>query len=125
MSQTATVASSLQPAGGSPFGVSVPVAYTALEPGLMLPLTGAQTYNVDLAMMPGTGLTGLVVSVDKTDAFGGAVTAPVKVVFTNGYLWIPPGGAMSVAAPALASGGITSLSLVTTANAVVHVSACG
>jgi hypothetical protein len=108
-----------------PIGASATLAYNALVPGEQIPILGAGTYNVDLAMMPATGLVYLGVSVGLVDSLGGTVTAPVKVVFTNGYAWVPPGGFVAIAAPGLASGGVTSLSLVTTANAVVTVTAAG
>lgn len=108
-----------------PLGASSVVSYTAIVPGETLPIAGAGTYVVDLAMMPAAGLTWLQVSVGKTDALGATVTAPVHVTFTGGAVWVPPGGLLAIAAPALASGGVTSLSLVTTAAALVTVTAIG
>lgn len=109
-----------------PIGSSASLVYSALVPGEQIPILGANAgYNIDLAMMPATGLAYVNVSVGLVDSLGGTVTAPVKVVFTNGYAWVPPGGFIAIAAPSLASGGITSLSLVTTANAVVTVTAMG
>lgn len=106
-------------------GFSVPFAYAAQVGAETIPISGAGTYVVDLAMMPATGLQGLLVSVDKVDPIGGIVTAPVKVVFTGGFLWLPPGGGFGLAVPMLAANGITSLSLVTTAPCVVHLTALG
>lgn len=125
---TATVGLSfpLQPGfNPPPLGASAPIPYTGIIPGEGLPIAGAGTYVVDLAMMPAAGLAYLEVHVAKADANGGVVTAPVKVMFTGGYLWVPPGGFCSVAAPGLASGGITSLSIVTTAAALVSVTGLG
>lgn len=106
-------------------GFSVPFTYSAQVGAETIPITGAGTYVVDLAMMPATGLQGLLVGVDRTDPIGGIVTAPVKLLFTGGFIWLPPGGALGLAAPLLAANGITSLSLVTTAACIVHVTANG
>lgn len=108
-----------------PLGASAPIPFLAIIPGEAIPIAGAGTYVVDLAMMPATGLAYLEVHVAKVDGSGGIVVAPVKVVFTNGFLWVPPGGFIAVAAPALATGGIMALSLVTTAAAICTVTAGG
>lgn len=109
----------------APIGTSTPILYTALVPGIVIPIATAETYVIDLAMMPATGLTYLQVSLGTIDAIGGAVVTPVKVVFTNGYAWIGPGGSITIATPALASGGVTGLSIVTTMPAVVTVTLAG
>jgi hypothetical protein len=97
-----------------------------------LELTGAQTYVVDLAMMPAAGLRGLLVVVDSLDAAGTAISAPVTLTWTSNAVTkseklMPSADApafLALANPAPVTG-ITALSIVTTANAVVHVSAVG
>lgn len=102
---------------------SLTLTASASIPGEVIPLTGAVTYAVDLAMMPAAGLQGLQVSIDRTDAAGNAVSAPVRVTMTpGGYVDLKPGGALAIASPGTAAG-ITALTLTSTANAVVRVAA--
>ena len=120
---TAAVTTTFSISTGAPVLASMLVS--AGIDGEKIPLTGAQTYDVDLAMMPGTGVQALLVSVDLKDAAGLAATADVRINFTpGGYVVLPPGGALALAAPGTAAG-ITTLQLVSTANAVVRVSAQG
>lgn len=99
------------------------VSGAAIIPGETIPLTGAMTYNVDLAMMPAAGLQGLMITIAKTDANGAPVSVPVRVNLTpGGYVMLPPGGGLALAAPLLAAS-ITGISLVSTANALARVSA--
>ncbi len=105
--------------------LTLPITGSASIADEVIPLTGAQTYAVDLAMMPAAGLQGLKVSVDRLDAAGLAATASVRVTLTpGGFVDVMPGGAITLATPATAAG-ITGLSLVSTANALVRVSAIG
>lgn len=98
---------------------------TGSEPGLLIALTGSQTYNIDLAMIPANGCQCWMVRVEMTDANGAPVSAPVRVNFTpGGYRMIPPGGAILEMAPKTTVG-ITTLQLVSTANALVHVTVGG
>jgi hypothetical protein len=97
-----------------------------------LELTGAQTYVVDLAMMPAAGLRGLLVVVDSLDAAGTAITAPVTLTWTSNAVAKSEKLMPSADAPAFLAlanpspvTGITALSIVTTANAVVHVACLG
>lgn len=129
-SATASLALSfpLTPGASNPLpgiGYSVALGYSAQVPAEGIPIYTAETYNIDLAMMPATGLQALLVSVDKIDPNGGQVSAPIKVVFTGGFIWLGPGGACALATPPLAVNGITSVSIVTTAPCVVHVTALG
>lgn len=118
---TATIGQTLPPA--TP--VSASVTYTAATGDQVIPLTGAQTYDVDLAMMPTAGVQALLVSVDLVDSAGVGVTAPVQVNLTpGGFVMVQPGGGLSIAAPNTADG-VTGLQLVSAANAVVRVSAYG
>lgn len=105
---------------------SVTLTYTAATgEGETIPLTGAQTYAVDLAMLPAAGAQGLLVEVDLKDAAGVAATAPVRVTLTpGGYVDMMPGGFLVVAAPGTAAG-VTAMTLTSTASALVRVSAYG
>lgn len=131
MTQTATASAGLtfpQVPGYNPqpIGSSATVQYSAIIPGEVIPLVPSVSYVVDLAMMPAAGLAYLEIHVAKVDVLGGAVTTPVKVTFTNGFVWVMPGAyAVPVAGGAPPSGGITSLSLLTTATAICTVTAGG
>lgn len=131
MSQTATASAGLTfpltPGyNPQPLGASAPVPYTAIIPGEVLPLVANVSYSVDLAMMPAAGLAYLEIHVGKTDVNGATVTVPVKATFTNGFVWVMPGSfAVIVAGGAPPAGGITSLSLLTTATALATVTAAG
>jgi hypothetical protein len=121
MSFAVTASSSIAP-GDS--GLAT-VVCTAGEPGLAIPLTGVQTYNVDLAMIPSNGAQAWMVRVDALDASGAVAAAPVRVNFTpGGYRYVSPGGWLVEAAPKTGVG-VTALQLVSTANALVHVTVFG
>ncbi len=107
---------------------SVILTYHQLASAARLELTGAQTYPIDLAMMPAAGLKGLLVIYDAIDASGVTVTAMASVRWTSNGVpkneELSPGGLFLIASPAPANG-ITALSIVVTANAVIHVHALG
>lgn len=88
-----------------------------------LELTGAVTYVLDLAMVPAAGCRGLLVVVDLADAAGVAATAPVTLTWTSNAVSkseeVSPGGFLALSSPTPAHG-VTALSIITTANAVVH-----
>lgn len=121
-------------AGPIALAVSAALTYEGASPGLRLRLTGAQTYVVDLAMIPSAGLRGLLVILDPLDADGSPVTAPITLTWTSNSVsksqelsagtapQVP--GFFALASPD-PTHGITALSIVTTANAVVHVTAFG
>lgn len=122
MSTSLVFAVGLGPAPLSPS--TTPLSVTGYISGEVIPLTGAMTYTVDLAMMPAAGLQGLVVTVDRIDAYGAAVVAPVRVTFTGGFADVKPGGGFGLSSPGTVAG-ITSLTLTSTANALVRVTAGG
>ena len=113
-------------------GLTVPVRvslqYDASASLGRLPLTGAQTYEVDLALIPAAGLKGLLIYVERVDAAGAEVTTPISMAWTsNGddkSEELSPGGALLLVSPN-PQHGITALSIVTTSNALVHVYALG
>ena len=106
----------------------VTVSYRGSTGLQRLELTGAQTYTVDLAMMPAAGLRGLHVTVDDHDAAGAPVTTPIRIGWTSNAISkseeLSPGGVFQIASPRPVAG-ITALSIITTANAVVHLAALG
>lgn len=121
MSISSTASASLQPGDAG----QVAITGTVAIPGETIALTGSQTYNVDLAMLPSNGAQGWMVRVGTTDANGAPVSTPVRVNFTpGGYRYIPPGGWIQEAAPHTTVG-VTALQLVSTANALVTISAVG
>lgn len=121
MSTTGTATTSLP--GADTFQCSA--TWTASTGQQTIPLTGATTYAVDLAMMPGAGVQMLEVTVDRLDADGAAATDDVRVNFTpGGYVMLPPRGGIVLLAPGAAAG-VTGLELVTTANALVKLIAHG
>jgi hypothetical protein len=118
-----TAAATISFPAADPFSCSA--TYTASTGQQEIPLTGAQTYTVDLAMMPADGVQMLLVTVDRLDADGAAATDPVRVALTpGGYVDLPPRGALAVLAPGT-EGGITGLTLTSTANALVRLVANG
>lgn len=121
-----TLAASLT--GPAPMAPSVLLAYRGFTGAVRLELTGAQTYEVDLAMMPAEGLKGLLVEVETKDAAGATVTAPITLTWTsNGdpkSEELSPGGFFALASPT-PTNGITALSIVSTANCIVRVTALG
>lgn len=106
----------------------VDLPHTGIGGAGRIQLTGAQTYDIDLAMMPTAGLKGLVVQVDATDGAGDTVTTPVTLQWTSNATVkseeLSPGGFLALCSPSPVNG-ITALSIITTANAVVHVTAIG
>ncbi len=98
------------------------------ETHLRLELTGAQTYAVDLAMMPTVGLKGLRVFVDIKDAAGATVSTPITLRWTSNSVQkseeLSPGGVFQLGSPS-PTHGITALDIISTANAVVYVNAVG
>lgn len=132
MSASASIGYTLSGTGIASSAGAAAITYTGGGGPGRLELTGAQTYVVDLAMMPAAGLRGLLVVVDSLDAAGSAISAPVTLTWTSNAVSKSEKLMPSTDAPAfLAIGnpapvtGITALSIVTTANAVVHVSALG
>lgn len=115
-------------AGPAPKSSTITLAYRGFSCAERVEITGAATYAIDLAMMPAAGLKGLVVEVDTTDATGAAVTTPITVRWTSGGVQkeqeLSPGGFFALASPSPVNG-ITALAIVTTAAAVVHVTALG
>lgn len=122
MSVSAIASASIQPGDAS----QVSLTGTAQGPSNeTIPLTGSQTYNVDLAMLPANGAQAWMVRVDMVDASGAPVSTPVRVNFTpGGYRYVVPGGFVAECAPK-GSVGVTALQLVSTANAVAHVTVMG
>lgn len=111
-----------------PDPVRVPVVYTiGGGPGRIV-FTGAQTVTLDLSTMPAAGLRALRIVYDAVDDTGTAVTAGLRVNMTTGLgsasLPLGPGGALMLADPNV-TGGISALSLVSTAPGVAHVTAAG
>lgn len=95
-------------------------------------LTGAQTYEIDLEMMPAEGLKGMLVVLEPLDAEGSPIEAPITVTWTSNSVekseeisaTTDRPGFIALCSPSPVNG-ITALSIVTTANAVVHVTALG
>ena len=114
--------------GPAPIGNTVEITYSACTSIARLELTDAQTYPIDLAMMPDAGLRGLLVVIDAVDADNNPVTDPVTVRWTsNGATKnekLTPGGFVALGQPT-AEDGITALSIVSTASCVVAVYAIG
>lgn len=119
-------------AGPAPAVDSTDITYSGFSGGLRLELTGAQTYVIDLAMMPAAGLRGLLVVLESLDAAGSPVTAPITVECARGE----ETSSFEVSATATEIGflalgspdptaGITGLSIVSTASCVVRVTALG
>lgn len=123
---TASLAASLSPSSLSLPAVTI--VYSEAGGSPRLALTGAQTYPIDIAMMPSAGLRGLRIAYATTDAAGVAVTAPLSIRLTVASvvqtLPLSPGGFLALADPSPSSG-ITAISIVTTGNAVVSVEALG
>lgn len=114
--------------GLSPFTSSVSITYDNATGMQRLALTGAQTYAVDLAMMPAAGCKALRLRYETTDALGADVTASITVMFTSSAvaksMSFGPGAEIQIADPNVVAG-ITALSVTTTGNALVYVSAVG
>jgi len=111
-----------------PLSAQIALTYTGLGHIVRLELTGAQTYPVDLGMIPAEGCKGVLVLVGEKDAAGAALTAPVTLRRTSNAVSkdeeISGGGAFMIASPSPANG-ITAISIVTTANAVVQIIVLG
>lgn len=122
---TLTLAASLT--APAPMAPSVLLTYRGFSSD-RLELTGAQTYEIDLAMMPAAGLKGLLVEVETKDAAGATVTAPITLTWTSDgdpkSEELSPGGFFALASPT-PTAGITALSIVSTANCIVRVTALG
>lgn len=112
----------------TPLNGSISVTYSGLSEMPRLELTGAQTYEIDLAWAPSEGLKGLVVTLDTADAAGAVVEDPIAITWTSNAVSkseeLSPGGAFLICSPT-PTNGITALSIVTTANAVVRLAALG
>lgn len=112
----------------TPLNGSISVTYSGLSEMPRLELTGAQTYDFDLAWAPSEGLKGLVITFDTTDGAGAAVEDPITLTWTSNVVSkseeLSPGGAFLLCSPT-PTNGITALSIVTTANAIVRVAALG
>jgi len=95
-------------------------------------LTGAMSYDVDLAMIPAAGLKGLLVVVDPLDASDVVVTDPVIVTWTadgvESSIALRPvetaAAWVAIACPSPVDG-IVGLTLTSTSDAVAHVVALG
>lgn len=132
MTVSASIGFSLAGTGLAPATGTVALTYRGSSGIGRLEMTGAHTHVVDLAMMPAEGLKGLLVTVDSLDAAGSPITAPVTLTWTSNGVAKSEKLMPSVDAVAfLAIGnpapvtGITALSIVSTANAVVHVQCLG
>lgn len=114
--------------GPAPVAPSVSLTYHGHTHLGRLELTGAQTYDVDLAMMPAAGLKGLLVELDTKDAAGATVTDAVSVRWTSNSVQkseeLSPGGFFALCSPTPVNG-ITALSIISTANAIVRLTALG
>lgn len=114
--------------GPAPATASVALSYSGFSNADRIELTGAQSYEVDLEMMPAAGLKALLVQVDTTDAAGSPVTTPIRIEWISGLVTkseeISPGGFFALCSRTPVNG-VTALTIITTANAVVRVSACG
>lgn len=105
---------------------STSFTYSAAGGPGRLVLTGADTFAVDFAMFGGASVKLLLVSVDTTDNAGAAVSTPVTVRRTVNSLTVNeplgPGDFLLLTnLTAATTTGTTALTLVSTANAVVHV----
>lgn len=102
--------------------------YTEIAGPQRLELAGAQTYNVDLAMMPPSGCCAVEVTSEAQDDAGNAITAPVVLSITSNAqtktLELMPGGLFAHVDPN-PSHGITGLSITTTVTSILHVTAFG
>ena len=82
----------------------------------------------DFSLLPAAGCQVLTVTLDGIDDTGAGLTAPVSFVMTgttHGTIVLPiGGGSFSIVAPG-AAGGVTGLTITSTAPAVVRVSALG
>jgi hypothetical protein len=112
-----------------PSPATVPITYDNVGGTARVEMTGPATQTIDLSMMAGgAGLKLLLVTVDTTDAGGLAVVAPVSIHWTSNALAkveeLSPDGVFLLASPN-PTHGVTALSIVTTANAVVHVLCLG
>lgn len=111
-----------------PDPVRVPVVYTTGGGPGRIAFTGAMTIVIDLSTMPAAGLRALRIVYDAADDTGVAVTAGLRINYTTGLgsasLPLGPSAAVMLADPSV-SGGITALSLVSTAPGVAHVTAAG
>jgi hypothetical protein len=118
--------------GPAPLTGSSALSYRGHGGSDRIELTGAQTYTIDLAMMPAAGLKGLLVQVDPVDADNNPITAPVTVRWTSNAVEkeeeLSPGvdlpAFLVLCSPAPAAG-ITALEIESTANAVVRVQCLG
>lgn len=118
--------------GPSPATDTTDLTYTGATGAIRLALTGAQTYVIDLAMMPAAGLRGLLVVLESLDAAGSPVTAPITVEWSRGETiheievsaTATEIGFFSLGSPD-PTAGITGLSIISTASCVVRVTACG
>lgn len=127
---TATIGFTLT--GPAPSTGTTEITYRGAAPGLRIELTGAQTYTIDLAMMPAEGLKALLVVVETVDADNNPITAPVTVRWTSNGVQkeeelspsVDQAAFLAIGSPAPVNG-ITALEIESTANAVVRVSALG
>lgn len=114
--------------GPTPLAASVALTYRGFSNAGRVELTGAQTYEIDLAMMPAAGLKGLCVQIDTVDAANNTVTASITLTWTSNGTEkseeLSPGGFLALGSPS-PTNGITALSITSTANAVIHVTALG
>jgi hypothetical protein len=121
MSHTGTATISIP--GADPFQASA--TWGAATGQQEIPLTDAETYDVDLAMMPSAGVQMLLVTVGALDGDGVAAEDPVRVNLTpGGYVMLPPRGGICLLAPGVAAG-VTGLQLVSSKNALVKLIAYG
>ena len=109
---------------------SVTIPYTAAGGPGQLPLTGAQTFVVDLTMFGGASIKGIVIVMDTVDVDGVAVSTPVTLrrVVNSVTINEPLGpGDVFALSNLSASGttGTTALTIVSTANALLHVAVLG
>jgi hypothetical protein len=116
-------------ASSAPSPASVAVTYGNIGGTPRLELTGVETYAIDLAMMPAAGIKGLYITMDTTDAAGATVSTPITIRRVVGGVTINeplgPGDAFAFTNAGVTSGGTTALTLISAANAVVHIYAIG
>lgn len=107
---------------------SVQVVFHGSTGEQRIELTGAQTYAIDLVMVPTAGLRGLRVVYEPLAADGTAASANITIRRTvNGVSRdepLSPGGWLAFADPA-PTAGTTALSIISTADAVVRVLGLG
>ena len=124
MSNIATIGYSVSAPDVPPLIKSILLSYGGSGGPGRVALTGSATYTVDAAFLPAAGAKLVLVTVDTVDDTGSPVLTPITIRrIVNGVTIndpLGPGGVFLLADPA-PSADTTALSIVHTANAVVHV----